>query len=220
MTTRLIGLAGAKRSGKNTAAKMLAELNPRLHVVERAFAAPLKIAVARLFGGEGSDEDLIAWADEFKEHGTVASSLSVWHVPHRQTGREILQRFGTEVARQTFGEDFWIDLTLPLNERRHVTITTAEGPQEVTFGDGNLADRDEAGKVIDLLVVTDVRFENEAVRVHENGGEVWQIVGGQSVSGDTHSSETPLPAEHVDVVIENHGSLADLTAQIRNQLNA
>jgi hypothetical protein len=54
----------------------------------------------------------------------------------------------------------------------------------------------------DIAVVTDVRFPNEAERIKALGGQVWEIHRGDE-SCDTHSSETPLPADLIDRTIYN-----------------
>lgn len=218
MPTKLIGLAGAKRSGKNTVAKLIAEIAADSHVVEASFAAKLKIGAMRALGYSGPDQQLIDYADVLKEEGSITvDSPNSFRVI---SGREFFQWFGTECGRETFGQDFWIDQALPLNERTTAVIQTAEGPQEVVFGDGNLTDYDENGDLIDIWVFTDVRFENEAIRIHQNGGEVWQVLGGQSQEGDTHASEVPLDSSYVTKTIDNYGTINDLRQQVKDALYA
>ena len=221
MPTKLIGLAGAKRSGKNTVAKLIAEIAADSHVVEGSFAAKLKIGAMRALGYRGSDQQLIELADSLKETGSLHIDIpDRFGAGAEITGREFFQWFGTECGRETFGQDFWIDQALPLSERTIAVIQTAEGPQEVMFGDGNLTNYDANGDPIDIWVFTDVRFENEAVRIHQNGGEVWQVLGGQSQEGDTHASEVPLDSSYVTKTIDNHGTINDLRQQVKDALYA
>lgn len=222
MPTKLIGLAGAKRSGKNTVAKLIAEIAADSHVVEGSFAAKMKVAAMKALGYTvpTDDKTLVALADEIKENGEIAVRFPPKKSEAKFTGRQYLQWFGTECGRQTFGDSVWIDLALPLNERTTAVIQTAEGPQEVVFGDGNLTDYDENGDLIDIWVFTDVRFENEAIRIHQNGGEVWQVLGGQSQEGDTHASEVPLDSSYVTKTIDNYGTINDLRQQVKDALYA
>lgn len=100
--------------------------------------------------------------------------------------REYLQRYGTEAHRNIFGDNFWVDQAL-------------DGLQ----GSG-------------LVMVTDVRFPNEVVGIHDRDGIVVEIVGKDDpgvmklpqggymnlLSGkELHPSEWPL--DRVDYVINN-----------------
>jgi hypothetical protein len=64
-----------------------------------------------------------------------------------------------------------------------------------------------------VLVITDVRYENEAQRILDLGGVVWAIdrVG---IKSDGHASERPLPADLVDWTIYNDGTVADLERKV------
>lgn len=95
-------------------------------------------------------------------------------VLRRHTIREYLQRYGTEAHRDVFGTDFWVDNVRLEHDRR-------------------------------IVMVTDVRFENEAVAVMRAGGRVVHVLGPDDVerAGDWHASETPLPADLIDVVLPN-----------------
>ena len=52
-------------------------------------------------------------------------------------------------------------------------------------------------------IISDVRFSNEAEAIRERGGVVLQVERPGTGQGDSHLSETPLPAELVDEVIRN-----------------
>jgi hypothetical protein len=55
-----------------------------------------------------------------------------------------------------------------------------------------------------IVMVTDVRFPNEAEAVRAAGGRIVEVVGPMGrVTADAHASEAPLPTELVDVVIQN-----------------
>lgn len=89
-----------------------------------------------------------------------------------QSIRQYLQRYGTEAHRDIFGTDFWVD---------QVSLS------------------DHVGRIV---MVTDVRFPNEARAVKAAGGQVVRVLGPEAESDD-HASEIPLEAELVDVTVYN-----------------
>ncbi|GAA0946055.1 hypothetical protein [Actinocorallia libanotica] len=102
--------------------------------------------------------------------------------------RALLQRTGTEAGRGVLGEDVWVNALL--------------GPW-----DGR------------PLVVSDVRFPNEAQRVRDLGGVVVRVVRPGVEPGRTaHRSETALDEWPFDAVIENSGSLGDLSRAVSKLL--
>jgi hypothetical protein len=141
----LIGINGAAGSGKDTAYNLIKEIYSDTEKV--SFAEKLKVSVSKLLN---LDVELI---EELKNNESVAM---LWGFPSdkaydslynrmgewRLNMREFLQRYGTEAHRDIFGDNFWVDMALPL-------------------------DTDHAGKI---LVVTDMRFPNEAERVKELSG--------------------------------------------------
>ena len=61
------------------------------------------------------------------------------------------------------------------------------------------------------LVLTDVRFPNEAALVRQLGGQLWQIRRpGYEAGGTGHASDTDGSEFRPDVVLENFGSPEDL----------
>lgn len=87
--------------------------------------------------------------------------------------RRTLQRLGTEVGR-TIDPDVWVRLAL---ER----IAAASGP----------------------VVVTDVRFENEANAIKRAGGALVRITRPEVETDDPHPSETALDDFPVDHIVRN-----------------
>lgn len=169
----LIGLTGLKGVGKDTVGAYLVA-NHKFQRV--AFADPLKIAVANLFDldiervdGLKTDSE-IPLAEVILQVGTTEWSYS-W--------REFLQRFGTEMGRNTFGYDFWVDQWQ----------ATAE-PLLMSGMD---------------VVVTDCRFENEAQRIGSFNGYIVQI-DRPGHWPDGHASEVALDDKYIDTVLLNDGS--------------
>lgn len=203
---KLIGVAGAKRSGKNTFADLLAAREE--NVTRVAFADKLKLFAARALGFRGTDEFLIALMDEFKETGELAAGYrqpgADGSILLNMTGRQYLQWVGTEAGRNTFGDTFWIDQVLP-------DPVKFDGADWQTLIEGEFYER--YGWEVDYVVVTDVRFPNEAQRIRDLGGVVVEIQR-DGAGGDGHVSETPLPREMVDYVVTNDGTMEDLSDEV------
>ena len=99
--------------------------------------------------------------------------------------RGLLQRFGTEAGRAIHGEDVWVD----------ALFRTIELGQRV--------------------VITDVRFDNEAEAIAGWYGIVIEIrrPGCGPVNG--HASDAGISPDLIDFVVVNDGTVADLHAKIR-----
>ena len=176
MGIKLIGIHGKARSGKDTMANFLVENHG---FTKMAFADPIKWAVASAFGiplGE-------VYSDEFKE---------MTHPTWGMTGRQILQLFGTEAMRDTFGIHFWV--------RRWM------------MDYGKL-------RTVSSVVVSDVREEHEAGAIRELGGLIVHLrrdsAGLGGVEGD-HSSEAGIKVEERDIVITNNDTLQRLEVETSN----
>lgn len=173
----IIGLTGHARAGKDTVAEFLLEMAEG-RAVRQGFADALKVSACRALGIAGSDPELIEFCNWLKTEGSVLVFDKLGQTKSRQTGRSFLQCYGTEAHREVFGDDFWLDAVLP------------EGRED-----------------FDVLVIPDVRFENEARRIIDRGGEVWRIERPDLSANDTHASELPLPPELVSATIVNDGTL-------------
>lgn len=68
---------------------------------------------------------------------------------------------------------------------------------------------------LDDVVITDVRFPNEAAMVRQLGGQIWQIKRpGYEAGGTGHASDTDGSEFEPDLVVTNGGSLEDLRATV------
>lgn len=197
---KLIGINGFKGSGKDTVYGFLAGAQQDKNVARVAFADRLKLmAVSALGVNLGDDEFQLTVADQLKADGVLDVSWgALEHHGTHITGRQYLQFFGAE-ARRLFGDTFWINQVLP----EPGPGWQLSGPEllEIAYPD------------VDVLVVTDVRYENEARRVKALGGEVWEVVR-SGLESDGHSSEVPLPRDVVDLTIHNNGSFDDLRERV------
>jgi hypothetical protein len=188
---KLIGLNGLKQSGKNTVAGMI-----QYYVkgaVEDAFADPLKVsalAALGLFEQGYSNHEIVAVADSLKMHARISVYSGDAELVNISF-REYLQYYGTESHRDLFGDSFWVDLLIKKYQE-------SDAP---------------------LFIVTDCRFENEALAIRAAGGQVWHVNRPGNDTGDTHASEKPLPSNLIDWHIENDGTLEELSVQVLNILN-
>lgn len=96
--------------------------------------------------------------------------------------RRLLQRLGTEVGRNLFGQDFWVEHTM--------------------------AAIDKAG--LDKAVITDCRFANEAQAVAGRDGLVVRVTRAGVGPANDHVSEIGLDDWPFDVVVTNDGEIRDL----------
>lgn len=60
------------------------------------------------------------------------------------------------------------------------------------------------------IVVTDVRFDNEAKMIQDRGGLIWQVIRPGIRRVEAHRSEAGISTEHIDRVISNNGSVETL----------
>ena len=107
--------------------------------------------------------------------------------------RRLLQTLGTEWARDTVGADVWI---------KHL-IRRLDG--------------------FDRVVVTDVRFENEAQAVRNRGGAIIEVIRPAPLelvadSARRHSSEAGISDDLVDVTIVNDTDVDGLLGRVDKAL--
>jgi hypothetical protein len=192
----IIGLHGRARSGKDTVCQIMREEH-RGKVVRKAFADPLKLSACRVFHPHATLDQALAWADIIKDKAFL--TLEEGGSRTGLTGRKLLQNYGTEAHRDVFGDGFWVDVSLPSYTGDRWTA------QLEHFG---------INPDVDFVVFTDVRFENEARRIKEWGGEVWEIRRAEVENGDTHASEQRLPLELIDSTFYNNGTLDELRENV------
>jgi hypothetical protein len=112
----IIGLSGYARSGKDTVAELLC-LNYGYKRV--SFADPIRDAVYSL--------------NPMLESGRVAELVDEygWDVAKSNPEvRRLLQVFGTEVGRQRFGENFWVQQAFDKIQSTKVVFTDVRFPNE------------------------------------------------------------------------------------------
>ena len=70
------------------------------------------------------------------------------------------------------------------------------------------------------VVITDVRFDNEAAWIHNRGGVVINIVRDQDdIKENKHSSEGGLKPDSIDLQIRNNGTIEDMCNEVANHID-
>lgn len=109
--------------------------------------------------------------------------------------RHLLQTLGTEWGRNMIDDEIWIKRAMRDVERlRACTKSDAK------------------------IVITDVRFDNEARAVRKQGGVIWEVVRNApsclAAGAARHESEAGVNWELVSRVVFNEGSIDDLKAAV------
>lgn len=104
-----------------------------------------------------------------------------------QTPRYLAQTLGTEWGRNVVQSNIWLDLAF------------------------------ERVKKFEHVVITDVRFNNEAHRVRDEGGHIIHIIRAQTdgISSPSHSSEASIYILARDFHIDNTGTKESLYEKVR-----
>lgn len=173
---RLIGLTGYARSGKDTVATVLVE---RFGYTRIGFADAIR--------------DFLIMVNPILHSGhrlNETVSMYGWEIAKGQDEvRRLLQETGT-VARDMFGEDFWINQAFKKLD------------------------------VAEKVVFTDVRFPNEATAIKMLGGHVWRVErpGVNGING--HISESSMDNYTPDQLIVNSGSIEDLRMLVEARMRS
>ncbi len=186
---RIIGLCGLARSGKDTVGQRLVEC---YGYTRMALADPVREAALALDPMVALTKGVQRWSLSAR-----AAPLSVvvdrwgWEEAKKLPDvRRILQRLGTEVGRQLLsphGRSVWLDIA------------------EVRM-DG-----------FERVVITDVRFDDEASFIRDLNGVVMRVTRPNAGIGDanaTHSSEAGIDRSLIDMAVHNTGTLQDLYGEV------
>ena len=168
----IIGLSGYARSGKDTIADYLVENHG---FVKLSFATPMRESLYRL---NPDIRDMTGLVYGFQQ----AVNLFGWEdmKTYFPAYRGLMQRMGTEVGREMFGDDFWVE----------------QGLKQVTPGAN--------------VVFSDVRYRNEALAIQKSSGELWRIERPGVKAANDHTSENDLDDYKFDHSIMNYGPVEDL----------
>jgi cytidylate kinase len=111
-----------------------------------------------------------------------------------KTARAAMQLLGTEWGRNMIGPNLWVRATM-----LRVDVDLAESK---------------------LVVIDDVRFDNEVDAIHERGGIVVSLIRDVLVNASTsaHASEAGVSPHLVDVMVPNQDAPDSVARFILNQL--
>lgn len=181
----LYAFSGLKGCGKNTAANVLVK---EFGFIEAAFADKLREAALALNPLMWTSFDLFG-----EEMGVYLQDIiSDWgwdYSKRRYPGvRRILQRLGTEMGRNVFGENFWVN---------------------------QLANtQDDWASRLSRYVISDARFPNEGAWIHEQQGTlIW--IDRDELESDGHASESTVLRDTANYIIENNGTKDEFENKIR-----
>lgn len=184
----IVGLTGYAQSGKDTAASFLVARGWR----RLAFADILRTSLYNLNPIVEAqvycdcDGSYVESIDTDYERVQAIVDRIGWDrakVEYPEI-RQLLQRFGTEVGRELYGENFWVERVI----------------SQVKPGE--------------RVVITDVRFQNEEKAVHDAGGRVFRIVRPGVGAANTHASELEIDKLWVDGVIPNTDGLDQFESDV------
>lgn len=168
----IIGLSGKARAGKDTVAAILVE---KYGFTKLAFADAIKVATYKL-------DPIVSLSGLRLQH--LVDSSGWEHAKQFPEVRRLLQVMGTEVGREMFDEQIWIEMAM----------TGVKSDSKIVF--------------------SDVRFRNEAEEIKYQGGQVWRITRAINADNDDHLSETQLDSWLFDQYIPNNGTLEDLEKEV------
>lgn len=182
---QVIGIGGYKGSGKDTLGNHLVDhINEKgeRHAIRIGFADALKVHCVEKYGVDLE----LCHADNHTKNTTL-TGVNWFDMPReiqekfryskaddqRLTYRELLQIEGTELGRDKFGEDIWL-------EKITENINSIESDKPLT------------------IIITDVRFDNEAQYIMSNGGHVIRILSTLN-NRDAHSTEMGITRYNYEV---------------------
>jgi hypothetical protein len=176
----VIGMSGWARAGKDTVADHLVA---NYGYTKMSFAEPMKRALVALnpkidYGNMRLNLSWLVDRGGWEELKSLSTEI-----------RPLLQRFGTEVGREMFGENFWVDLAIS------------------QIPDGA------------KVVFADVRFPNEADAIRNLHGEVWRITRDGFGPANDHISEHALDDYTFDQAIDNDSDLESLYRVVDERIN-
>lgn len=193
---KLIGLAGRKGSGKDTAARFIASAIDGLDYTEAEYFEWFKLNPYEV------TSYVFAFADPVYQMLAIALNKSVWWLHQNKdttingiTIRQMLQTLGTEWGWKNLGRDGWVN-------RLDARVKSAAD----TF---------------DLIIIPDVRVnETEAAYIRANHGVIWHILkpADPTQPKDHHVTEHGVPILAGDVVIDNNGTLDDFKGKVLHHL--
>lgn len=233
--TMIVGISGKKQHGKDTVAKMIAELSG-IAFENKKFAGKLKQIVCLIIGCTMEQlEDPVfketPLGDEWKVFYIAANGKSIdTHV--FESEEKLYDFYGEGTEEDTAKSKIISVVEENLTPRKILQLLGTEGGRNIihpniwctaTMVDYKqsryfVGEQEHAYQTEDIWpnwIITDVRFPNEAKAVKDAGGILIRVNRPNAKSGDSHPSETALDDyDGWDYVIENDGDLEQLKVKV------
>lgn len=202
----IIGLSGYAKSGKDTVAEMIKDIQKPDWKIKK-FSGKLK-TIASLLTGIPADkfED-----QEFKQSYLGAEWSYPVDIPNHgaeewdMSVREFLQRLGTDAVRDGLHTNAWVNALMADYLEEDKVEKLGDYVSRVT----------PASK----WIITDVRFPNEAHAIKDRGGVIVRIDRPGIAPVNAHPSETALDNWDFDYKIANVSDLVSLRQTVEVVLN-
>lgn len=209
--SNIIGITGPAFAGKTTVANIIQR---EFGYQEYALASPIKQCINSLFG----------W-DERHSNGSLKEEEQYTRVVHSTTIPIILWTlFDEEDLNHSLTRDF-VEIFSPycmydLHGLLQYKISPRKAYQlfGTEFG-RNCVDDDVWLDMIPKgnVVISDIRFENEANYIVRNGGRIIKVVSDRSTTkNNSHISEKGIDLSYISATIENNGTLGQLEEKVRD----
>lgn len=140
---------------------------------------------------------IIPFAKRLKEMAKLAG----WDGLKDEKGRKFLQDFG-ELFRR-YDDSYWV---------REWQLEVDRQIQEERYYRGLSAPKDW------MVIVDDVRYDNEAEEINWLGGKIYRVVGRGGLPNElgNHESEMGISPEILSGLIDNSGTFADLAREVES----
>lgn len=189
--TKIVALSGYARSGKDTAAQALLDAGwKRLSFADKMREAALALdPIVEVIDTDYTLEEPEPLLPPLPVRlSTHVSNLGWTRAKQVPEVRRFLQRLGTEMGRNLFGENFWVDIALK------------DAPK------GN-------------LVVTDLRYPNEADAIRQQGGMVIRVERSGVGPVNDHPTEHSLDDYRFDYTLLNNWDIDSLQRNLLEVVN-
>lgn len=192
----IIGLQGKKRSGKDTFATFLLEQFKEQKTARNAFGNPVKnmmsdITGVDFFSDVDKETDQVFHINmvKFQEYTGLLLDVSVFYQLDKFARMEGFGTLYVYSSKRKLMQFFGTDICRKYKGDQY-WVNKLEVPE------------------VEVLVVTDVRFQSETDKIKELGGIIVEIDNPSIENTDTHISENTVLS--YDYKIYNSGSLTDL----------
>lgn len=148
--------------------------------------------VLKCFSQEQKHDIMEEWVDSFVSLLGESGYQPHCDIPKFESGdvtiRRLLQYFGTDVGKNCFDSNIWIDMTLCRFE-----------------------------KSVGYIILSDVRFDDEAEAIRNRGGIIIEVFMNTETVDDSHASEAGISDHLIDIRVENrYGYVSEFASRIKN----